>query len=89
MDKTTGSGGVAQSSGEVVGGFLSGIPGAISDFFSGVGTGAGVHGFFDWAALILGIAMLLSSIQGFRRGRIVGPVVSGFVAVALMGWAVT
>ncbi|MDP5052276.1 MAG: hypothetical protein NWP69_00685 [Congregibacter sp.] len=89
MNDTTDSGGIAQSSGEAVGGFLSGIPGGLSDFFAGVGKGAGVNGMFDWAALIIGIALLLGAARGIKRGRIVGPIVSGFVAVALMGWAVS
>ncbi|WP_439106125.1 hypothetical protein [Congregibacter sp.] len=89
MDETTQGGGLAESSGEAVGGFLSGIPAALSDFFAGVGKGAGVNGMFDWAALIIGLALLLGAARGIRRGRIVGPVVSGFIAVALMGWAVS
>ncbi|WOJ92850.1 hypothetical protein R0135_13795 [Congregibacter variabilis] len=89
MDEATESGGMAQSSGEAVGGVISGIPGTLSDFFAGVGKGAGVNGMIDWAALIIGIALLVSVVRGLKRGRIVGPVVSGFIAVALMGWAVS
>ena len=89
MDEATQDGGLAQSSGEAVGGFLSGIPGALSDFFAGVGKGAGVNGMFDWVALVIGIALLIGAARGLRRGRIVGPLVSGFFAVALMGWAVS
>jgi pilus assembly protein TadC len=89
MAETADSGGMLQSIGEAVGGFLSGIPSAISSFFAGVGKGAGVHGMLDWAALIIGIALLISAIRGLKRGRIVGPMVSGAIAVGLMGWAVT
>jgi hypothetical protein len=89
MADTTESGGMLQSIGEFVGGILSGIPAALNSFFSGVGEGAGVHGFLDWAALLIGIALLLSVIRGVRAGRIVGPAVRGVIGVALMGWAVT
>ncbi|WOJ97031.1 hypothetical protein R0137_00315 [Congregibacter brevis] len=89
MDEATEAGGIAQSSGEAVGGFLSGIPSTLSDFFAGIGKGAGVNGMFDWAALVIGIALLLGAARGIRRGRIVGPIVSGFIAVAMMGWAVS
>ncbi len=89
MDETADNGGVLQSIGEAVGGFLAGIPPAINAFFSGLGEGAGVAGPFDWIALILGLALLLSVIRGLKRGRIVGPVIRGFIGVALMGWAVT
>ncbi|MFT4769965.1 MAG: hypothetical protein ACI8RN_003119 [Glaciecola sp.] len=89
MNETTDSAGMAQSSGEAVGGVISGIPGTLGDFFTGVGKGAGVNGILDWAALIIGIALLVSVVRGLKRGRIVGPVVSGFIAVALMGWAVS
>ena len=89
MADTPDSSGTMQSAGEAVGGVLSGIPSAISNFFAGVGNGAGVHGVLDWAALVIGLALLLSVIQGVRRGRIVGPFLRGVVGVALMGWAVT
>jgi hypothetical protein len=89
MDEAAESGSVTASAGEAVGGFLAGIPPAIGDFFSGVGQGAGVAGLFDWAALIVGIALLLSVIRGVRRGRIVGPAIRGVIGVALMGWAVS
>ncbi len=89
MDEVTDSGSVSESAGEAVGGFLAGIPPAISDFFSGVGQGAGVSGIFDWISLIVGMALLLSVIRGVRRGRIVGPAIRGVIGVALMGWAVT
>ena len=36
-----------------------------------------------------GVAFLLSTIRGVRRGRIVGPAIRGVIAVALMGWAVS
>lgn len=88
MAETADSGGVVQSAGEGVGGFIAGIPPAISNFFTGVGEGAGVHGIVDWAALIIGIAFLVSVVQGFRQGRIVGPAIRGVIAVALMGFAV-
>lgn len=89
MEETTDSGGILQWLGEVVGGFLAGIPPAIGNFFTGVGEGAGVYGFMDWAALILGIALLLSAIKGLSSGRIVGPILSGAIGLALMGWAVS
>lgn len=88
MQERTESAGILQTLGEGVGGFLAGIPPAISSFFSGVGQGAGIHGLFDWAALLIGLSLLLSVFAGFKRGRIVGPVVRGAIAVALMGWAV-
>lgn len=81
---------VLRSAGERVGNVLAGIPPAIRDFFGGIGEGAGLHSAFDWAAMILGLALLLSSIGGLvRRRRIVGPVVSGAIGVALMTWAIT
>lgn len=88
MEEPAGSGGLLQSLGEAVGSFLSGVPAAIGSFFGGVGRGAGVHGVLDWVALVLGIALLLSSVRGFRGARIVGPMVSGAIGVALLGWAV-
>ncbi len=89
MDETSESGSVSESAGEAVGGVLAKVPPAIADFFSGVGEGAGVHGVIDWTALIVGVAFLLSTIRGVRRGRIVGPAIRGIIAVALMGWAVS
>lgn len=88
MNSRADSGSFLQNVGEGVGNFLSAIPPAIGDFFSGVGQGAGVSGFLDWAALLIGLALLVSVIRGFKRGRIVGPVLRGFIGVALMGWAV-
>jgi hypothetical protein len=88
MSDAADSDGVLRTAGEGVGGFIAGIPSAISDFFGGVGEGAGVHGTFDWIALIIGLALLASAVRGLRRGRIVGPVVNGFLAVAFMGWAI-
>lgn len=89
MDDTSDSGGILQSVGEALGSFLSAVPGAISSFFTGIARGAGVQGIADWAALIIGIALLVSAIRGLVRGRIVGPLVSGAIGVALMGWAVS
>lgn len=89
MAESTESEGALSSAGEAVGGVLSAIPDAIGSFFGGVGEGAGVHGPFDWIALVVGLALLLSTIRGFRRGRIVGPMLRGFFGVVLMGWAVT
>ena len=89
MEETTESGGVLQWLGEVIGGFLAGIPPAIGNFFTGVGEGAGVHGFLDWTALILGIALLHSAVKGLKGGGVVGPILRGAIGVALMGWAVS
>lgn len=89
MEDTTESGGILQWLGEVVGGFLASIPPAIGNFFTGVGEGAGVYDFMDWAALIIGIALLLSAVKGLKGGRIVGPILRGAIGVALMGWAVS
>ncbi|MFK7829323.1 MAG: hypothetical protein AB8B57_06030 [Congregibacter sp.] len=88
MNETAGSGGFLRSIGESVGSFLAGIPPAIGEFFGGVGQGAGVNGILDWTALILGLALLLSTIRGFKRGRIVGPMFRGMIGVAIMGWAI-
>ena len=74
------TGGFLASIGEAVGGFIAGIPSALGSFFGGVGEGAGVHGFFDWAALLVGIA-LLEAVVLCNLGGVIG--------VALMGWAVT
>lgn len=89
MDETADSGGILQWLGEVVGGFLAGIPPAIGNFFTGVGEGAGVYGFLDWTALIIGIALLLSAIKGLKGGSIIGPILRGAIGVALMGWAIS
>lgn len=89
MEDTADSGGIIQWLGEVVGGFLAGIPPALGNFFTGVGEGAGVYGFVDWAALIIGIALLLSGIKGLKAGSVVGPIIRGAIGVALMGWAVS
>ena len=89
MDETAESGGLLQWFGEVVGGFLAGIPPAIGNFFAGVGEGAGVSGLLDWTALILGIALLLSAVKGLKGGSVVGPILRGAIGVALMGWAVS
>ena len=88
MSESADADGVLHSAGEGVGGFIAGIPAALGDFFSGVGEGAGVDGVVDWAALIIGLALLLSVIRGVKRGRIVGPMIRGVMAVALMGWAI-
>ena len=82
------AGGILRTAGESVGNFLAGIPPALVDFFSGVAAGAGLHGVVDWAAMIFGLALLLSAIGGFRRRRIVGPMIGGAFGVALMGWAI-
>lgn len=89
MQETSESGGFLQTLGEGLGGFLAGIPPAIGSFFSGVGAGAGVNGLFDWAALLIGLSLLLSTVMGLKRGRIVGPFIRGAIGVALMGWAVS
>ena len=88
MSESADADGVLHSAGEGIGGFIAGIPAALGDFFSGVGEGAGVDGVVDWAALIIGLALLLSVIRGVKRGRIVGPMIRGVMAVALMGWAI-
>lgn len=88
MRDTADSGGFLRSVGEFFGSVLAGIPPAIGEFFSGVGAGAGVHGFFDWAAMILGLALLLSALGGIRKRRFVGPVLLGVIGVAFMGVAI-
>lgn len=80
--------GFLQSAGEAIGSFIAAIPGAIGSFFAGLGEGAGVHGPADWMALVIGTALLLSTIRGLRAGRIVGPALRGVIGVALLGWAV-
>ena len=82
------AGDILRSAGEGLGSFLAGIPPALVNFFSGVAAGAGLHGVVDWAAMLFGLALLLSAIRGFRRRRIVGPMVGGAIGVALMGWAI-
>jgi len=71
-----------------VGSFLAGIPPALIDFFGGVATGAGLNGILDWAVMLVGLALLMSAIQGVRRRRIVGPMLSGTIGVMLIGWAI-
>lgn len=83
------SAGMLQGTGKAIGGFIAGIPDAVRSFFAGLGQGAGVSGLFDWIALVIAIALLLSVVRSVRRGRIVGPFVSGAIAIALLGWAVT
>lgn len=82
-------GGIFGWLGEQVGRFLAELPGAITNFFGGVGEGAGVSGFFDWAALLIGLGMILSAAKGFKDGKIVSSVVGGAIGVALMGWAIS
>lgn len=89
MSGASKSDGFLQSAGEAIGGLIAGIPGAIGSFFAGLGEGAGVHGVVDWVALVLGLALLISVIQGLRKGRIVGPALRGVISVALLGWAVS
>ena len=89
MSSASNSGGFLQSVGEAIGGFIAGIPSAVGSFFAGVGAGAGVQGVFDWTALFIALALLLSTLQGFRKGRILGPALRGFIGVALLGWAVS
>ena len=82
------SSGIVRAAGEGVGNFLAGIPPALIDFVSGIAAGAGLHGVLDWAAMILGLGLLLSTVRGLRRKRIVGPMIGGTIGVALMGWAI-
>lgn len=89
MDETNGSDGILNWLGELVGNFIAAIPGALGDFFTGVGEGAGVTGTADWAALIIGLALLLGGVKGLKDGRIVGPIIGGAIGVALMGWAIS
>jgi hypothetical protein len=89
MDETNGSDGILNWLGELVGNFIAAIPGALGDFFTGVGEGAGVNGAADWAALIIGLALLLGGVKGLKDGRIVGPIIGGAIGVALMGWAIS
>ncbi|MFN2330026.1 MAG: hypothetical protein ABR612_14010 [Chromatocurvus sp.] len=88
MSEVSDSGSIIRSAGESIGGFLAGIPPALVNFVSGVGEGAGLHGLLDWTAMIVGIALLLSTIRGLMNGRIVGPVLRGAVGVVFMGWAI-
>jgi hypothetical protein len=89
MSDSANSSGFLRAVGESVGSFLAGIPPAINDFFGGVSAGAGVQGFVDWVALIVGLALLISAVRGFMRGVIVGPALRGFIGLAAMGWAVS
>ena len=89
MNTDSESAGMLQSVGQAIGSFIAGIPDAVRGFFAGLGEGAGVSGLFDWIALVIAIALLLSVIRSVRRGRIVGPFISGAIAIALLGWAVT
>jgi len=74
--------------GEAIGGLLSSIPSAWNDFFGGVARGAGIDGWVDWAVLILGLALFISAIGGFRKKALFWPLVRGSVGVALMGWVI-
>ena len=69
--------------------YLAGIPSAVGNFFTGLGEGAGVYGFLDWTAPILGLALFLSALKGLKSGSIVGPIIRGAIRVALIGWAVS
>lgn len=89
MNATAESGGLLQASGEALGSFIAGIPGAVRGFFGGLGQGAGISGVLDWIALVIAIALLLSVVRSVRRGRIVGPFINGVIAIALLGWAVS
>lgn len=89
MSDSPASSGFLRSAGESIGAFLAGIPPAINDLFAGISAGAGVHGFMDWTALIIGLALLISAIRGFTRGGIVGPMLRGFFGLVAMGWAVS
>ncbi len=82
-------GGIFGTLGEQVGRFLAESPGGLVDFFGGVGRGAGVSGFVDWAALLIGLALILAGAKGLMGGKIVRPIIVGAIGVALMGWAVT
>ena len=83
------SGGIFSWLGERVGQISRRTAGSIADFFGGVGEGAGVSGFIDWAALLIGLAMILSSAKGLKGGKIVGPILGGAIGGALMGWAIS
>jgi hypothetical protein len=89
MEETESSDGILNWLGEQVGGLLAAIPGALGDFFTGVGEGAGVSGTADWIALIVGLALVLSGAKGLKSGKIVGPIIGGAIGVALMGWAIS
>jgi hypothetical protein len=89
MNTDPDSGGMLQGLGQALGGFIAGIPDGVRSFFAGLGEGAGVSGVFDWIALLISIALLLSVVRSVRRGRVVGPFISGAIAIALLGWAVT
>lgn len=81
--------GVLQWLGEMVGNLLSAIPGALGDFFAGVGEGAGISGYADWGAFLIGLGLILSGVKGLTNGNIVGSIISGAIGVGLMSWAVT
>ena len=70
-------GGIFGTLGEQIGRFLAELPGGLVDFFSGVGRGAGVSGFIDWAALLIGLALILAGAKGLKDGKIVRPIVIG------------
>ena len=89
MEDAESSDGILNWLGELVGNFLAAIPGALGDFFTGVGEGAGVSGTVDWMALIIGLALVLGGAKGLKDGRIVGPIIGGAIGVALMGWAIS
>jgi hypothetical protein len=61
---------------------------ALMDFAGGVAAGEDLYGWLDWAAILIGFALLLSTFRGLRRGRIVGPVLRAAIGVVLMGWAI-
>ncbi len=88
MSEATDDGSLAQGAGEAVGGVISGIPGVVGDFFTGLGDGAGIHGVIDWTLLVIAIAMFFSVYRGLKRGRIIGPVLRGLIGVALLGLAI-
>lgn len=89
MEDASESGGILQWLGEMVGNLLSALPSALVDFFTGVGEGAGISGYADWGAFLIGLALILSGIKGLTNGKIVGSIISGAIGVGLMSWAVT
>ena len=88
VSETRDENGLAQGAGEAVGSVISGIPGVVGNFFSGLGDGAGIHGAIDWTLLVIAVALLVSVYRGIKRGRIVGPAIRGLIAFALLGWAI-
>ncbi|MEO0438662.1 MAG: hypothetical protein AAF098_17320 [Pseudomonadota bacterium] len=88
MASSSDSQGFLGSLGEKIGGLIAEIPTAVGSFFSGLGSGAGIDGALDWILLILGISLLLSVVKGVKAGRVLGPVIRGFIAIALLGLAV-